>query len=103
MANRSATSSSTESSASWKRRRRREGGGLTLDRRDSADLERRVESMDDLVDFFRAGEKPRSEFRVGIEHEKLALRAGSFEPVPYDGPAGIERALLTLLAVAGLR
>jgi glutamate--cysteine ligase len=63
---------------------------LTLDRRASTELERPVESIDDLVAYFRAGEKPRERFRVGIEHEKLALRAGSFEPVPYDGPAGIE-------------
>ena len=63
---------------------------MTLDKRASAELERRVESIDDLVGYFRAGEKPRSEFRIGIEHEKLALRAGSFEPVPYDGEGGIE-------------
>lgn len=63
---------------------------MTLDKRASAELERPVESLDDLVAYFRAGEKPRERFRVGIEHEKLALRAGTLEPVPYDGPAGIE-------------
>lgn len=70
---------------------------MTLDKRASAELERPVESLDDLVDYFRAGEKPRERFRLGIEHEKLALRAGSLEPVPYDGPAGIE-ALLRRIA-----
>lgn len=70
---------------------------MTLDKEASAELERPVESLDDLIGYFRAGEKPRERFRVGIEHEKLALRAGTFEPVPYDGPAGIE-AFLTRLA-----
>ena len=74
---------------------------MTLDKRDSADLERPVESLEDLIGFFRAGEKPRSEFRVGIEHEKLALRAGAFEPVPYDGPAGIEAFLRRLAETPG--
>jgi glutamate--cysteine ligase len=74
---------------------------VTLDRRASEELERPIESIDDLVDYFRAGEKPRERFRVGIEHEKLALRAGTFEPVPYDGPAGIEAFLLRLGAQPG--
>lgn len=63
---------------------------MTLDKAASAELARPVESLDDLVGYFRAGEKPRERFRVGIEHEKLALRAGTFEPVPYDGRSGIE-------------
>ncbi len=71
---------------------------MTLDRQASAELERPIESRDDLTNYFRAGEKPRGRFRLGIEHEKLALRLGSFAPVPYDGPQGIE-ALLRSLAL----
>jgi glutamate--cysteine ligase len=63
---------------------------VTLDKRGARELERPIESIDDLVAYFRAGEKPRAQFRIGIEHEKLALRTGAFEPVPYDGPNGIE-------------
>jgi glutamate--cysteine ligase len=74
---------------------------VTLDKRASAELGRRVESIDDLIDYFRAGEKPRDRFRVGIEHEKLSLRAGSLEPVPYDGDAGIEALLARLAAERG--
>lgn len=66
---------------------------MTLDKRGSAELDRPIETIDDLIDYFRAGEKPRERFRVGIEHEKLALRTGAFEPVPYDGPNGIEALL----------
>ena len=72
---------------------------MTLDKRASAELERPIESRDDLIAYFRAGEKPRDRFRLGIEHEKLALRLGSFDPVPYDGERGIE-ALLRQLAEA---
>ena len=37
-------------------------------------------SVDDLVAYFRAGAKPRAQFRVGIEQEKIGVRA--------DGRAG---------------
>jgi glutamate--cysteine ligase len=63
---------------------------VTLDKAASAELERPIDSIADLVGYFRAGEKPRDRFRVGIEHEKLSLRTQTFEPVPYDGPNGIE-------------
>ncbi|MCU0669529.1 MAG: glutamate-cysteine ligase family protein [Myxococcota bacterium] len=74
---------------------------MTLDKRASAEFERPVESIDDLVAYFRAGEKPRERFRIGIEHEKLALRAGSLEPVPYDGENGIEAFLRRVAAQPG--
>ena len=41
---------------------------MTLDRKASAELERPIESLDDLVGYFRVGEKPRERFRLGIEH-----------------------------------
>src|SRR6185369_3953418 len=40
-----------------------------------------------------AGCKPKSEFRVGTEHEKFPFRITDHSPVPYAGPRGI-RALL---------
>ena len=59
---------------------------MSLDR--SADAEATpVESIDDLVAFVRAGEKPRERWRVGTEHEKLGLLADEQSPVPYDGRA----------------
>ena len=48
-----------------------------------------VESIADLVAFMRAGEKPRERWRVGTEHEKIGLHAGSHAPIPYEGPRGI--------------
>src|SRR5260221_9622312 len=52
-----------------------------------------IESRDELVAWFAAGEKPRERFRVGTEHEKFAFTLVRNEPVPYEGDRSI-RALL---------
>ena len=52
-----------------------------------------IETRDELVAWFAAGEKPPEKFRVGTEHEKFAFTLARHQPVPYDGPRGI-RALL---------
>jgi glutamate--cysteine ligase len=49
----------------------------------------RVESIDQLVDFIRSGEKPAERWRVGTEHEKIGLYTGTWRPVPHEGPRGI--------------
>jgi glutamate--cysteine ligase len=48
-----------------------------------------VESIEQLVDFIRSGEKPAERWRVGTEHEKIGLYSGSYRPVPHEGPRGI--------------
>jgi glutamate--cysteine ligase len=63
---------------------------VTLDRAASAELERPIESLDDLVAYFRAGEKPRARWRLGVEHEKIGVRVPGIQPVPYEGPGGVE-------------
>ncbi len=57
-----------------------------------------IEGIDDLVAWFRARERPRADWKVGLEHEKLPLRAGTLEPVPYDGPGGVAAALRAFCA-----
>src|SRR5689334_8357465 len=52
-----------------------------------------IDSRDELVAWFEAGCKPKAEFRVGTEHEKLVFTIDGHRPVPYGGPRGI-RALL---------
>ena len=52
-----------------------------------------VRGKDDLVGWFRARERPASEWKVGIEYEALAEVAGTRDPVPYAGPRGIEAVL----------
>jgi glutamate--cysteine ligase len=48
-----------------------------------------VRAVGDLVDWFRQRERPAGEWKVGLEHEKVVLRAGTTLPVPYGGPDGI--------------
>jgi glutamate--cysteine ligase len=48
-----------------------------------------VRGVGDLVSWFRARERPASEWKVGLEHEKVPLVAGTIDPVPYEGPRGI--------------
>ena len=60
--------------------------------RDQTDLTP-IETRDELVAWIEQGNKPKSEFRAGTEHEKFAFTVGDRRPVPYAGPHGI-RALL---------
>jgi glutamate--cysteine ligase len=52
-----------------------------------------IESRDQLVAWIEAGIKPKSQFRVGTEHEKFAFTVEGHRPVPYEGRRSI-RALL---------
>src|SRR3984957_10457167 len=60
--------------------------------RDQVDLTP-IERRDELVDWIAQGIKPRSQFRIGTEHEKFAFTLEGHRPVPYEGRHGI-RALL---------
>src|SRR5690606_13207181 len=48
-----------------------------------------LQSRDDLVAWFEAGIKPKSEFRIGTEHEKTPFTVSGHHPVPYEGSRGI--------------
>lgn len=52
-----------------------------------------VETVDQLVDVFRRAEKPPERWKVGVEHEKIAVLAGTVDPVPYEGRQGIGEVL----------
>ncbi len=54
---------------------------------------RPIAGIGDLVAWFRARERPVDEWKVGIEHEKILLRAGTLDPVPYEGPGGVAAVL----------
>jgi glutamate--cysteine ligase len=60
--------------------------------RDQVDLTP-IERRADLVDWIARGAKPKSQFRIGTEHEKFAFTLEGHRPVPYEGRRGI-RALL---------
>ena len=56
-----------------------------------------VETVDQLTGFLEAGSKPKSQWRIGTEHEKFGFNKGTLLPIPYEGPCGI-RVLLESLA-----
>jgi glutamate--cysteine ligase len=64
---------------------------MSLDARTGASPE--VCAVGDLVAWFRERERPRADWKVGLEHEKILLRAGTLEPVPYEGEAGVAAVL----------
>jgi glutamate--cysteine ligase len=60
---------------------------------DNAEARAPIDSKDQLIDYFVDGFKPKSEWRIGTEHEKFAFLKDTLAPVPYEGKSSI-RALL---------
>ena len=52
-----------------------------------------ITSKADLIKFLADGVKPKSEWRIGTEHEKFGYDLKTHAPLPYDGRPGI-RAML---------
>lgn len=48
-----------------------------------------IEGLDQLVEYFAEGEKPRAEWGVGTEHEKFVFRRDNYRMASYDEPGGI--------------
>ena len=55
-----------------------------------------IARRDQLIEAFVAGAKPRSEWRVGTEYEKVAVQRATGRAVPFSGPRGIEALLRRL-------
>ena len=69
-----------------------------LDR--TADAARRpIRSIGDLAGWFAAGNKPREEWGIGLEYERLGVFTATGLAIPYAGPDSV-RALLEDLAAA---
>ncbi len=62
----------------------------------SAGEERPIESRDQLVQPMQAGEKPRADWRIGTEHEKLVFNRSDFHAPSYDEPGGIHDILMAM-------
>ena len=60
--------------------------------RDTVD-ERPLESVDEMIQWFAQGCKPKEDWRIGTEHEKFPFYVDGNRPVPYGGDNGI-RAIL---------
>ncbi len=55
-----------------------------------------IESRDQLVAPMQQGEKPKSDWRIGTEHEKLVYKRDDFHAPSYDEEGGIRDILLSL-------
>src|SRR5258708_2926342 len=55
-----------------------------------------IEHVDQLVEQFHTAAKPRADWRIGTEYEKLAVDRTTGQAVPFAGPRGIERLLVML-------
>jgi glutamate--cysteine ligase len=56
-----------------------------------------IEGREQLIEAFARSAKPRADWRIGTEYEKVAVRRADGQAVPFSGPRGIE-ALLKRLA-----
>jgi glutamate--cysteine ligase len=52
-----------------------------------------IESKAQLIEELSSGSKPKSEWRIGTEHEKFPFLTDTLEPVPYHGPRSIKALL----------
>ena len=57
-----------------------------------------IESKAQLIEELSSGSKPKSEWRIGTEHEKVPFLTDTLEPVPYHGPRSIKALLEGLRA-----
>ncbi len=69
--------------------------------RDDEKAGRPIESLQELVAYLEAGNKPRQDWRIGTEHEKFGFHKADLSPVPYEGPSGIEALLREMSARFG--
>lgn len=60
-----------------------------------------IESVNELVDWIAEGCKPVEDFRIGTEHEKFGFRPDTNQPIPYEGPDGIEALLCAMEKLLG--
>ncbi len=56
-----------------------------------------LENREDLLRYFRNGAKPREQWRVGTEYEKVAVSARDGRALPFSGPNGVEEILRRLV------
>ncbi|MAU46642.1 MAG: glutamate--cysteine ligase [Yangia sp.] len=52
-----------------------------------------IEHPSQLAEYLAAGSKPKSDWRIGTEHEKFGYLTDPHEPLPYDGPRSIRAVL----------
>ena len=48
-----------------------------------------IESKQNLIDYMASGNKPKSAWKVGTEHEKFGFHRANNQPLHYGEPGGI--------------
>ncbi len=56
-----------------------------------------IHSKSELIEWFAAGNKPKSDWRIGTEHEKFGFYTSDLSPVPYDTKPGRRGGIEALL------
>jgi glutamate--cysteine ligase len=62
-----------------------------------------IENRDELVMHIQQGEKPKADWRIGTEHEKIPFYRDGLRPVPYDSTPGIKALLEGMASRFGWR
>jgi glutamate--cysteine ligase len=52
-----------------------------------------LQSKSEMIDYLAAGAKPRGDWRIGTEHEKIGFCHAKLLPLPYEGPCSIKAML----------
>src|SRR2546423_11881931 len=60
-----------------------------------------ISTLDELVAYIRAAERPSADWLIGVEHEKIGVRGPRLEAVPYHGRGGIRDLLDAIARSAG--
>ncbi len=60
-----------------------------------------IQSLDELTAFLASGARPKSEWRIGTEHEKFIYCRDTLKPVGYEGANGIRSILERLSETTG--
>jgi len=63
----------------------------------------RIESRQQLIEYLESGCKPKSEWRLGTEHEKFGFTTNDLRPLPYEGERSIHAMLEGLASQFGWR
>ena len=62
-----------------------------------------IEHRDQLAQYLEKGNKPKSDWRIGTEHEKFGYCKDTLKPLPYSGTRSIEAVLTGLCERRGWR
>jgi glutamate--cysteine ligase len=62
-----------------------------------------LQKKDELIRYFASGAKPREQWRVGTEYEKVLVSAGDGRALPFTGPVGVEEIMRRLIERYGYK